>query len=96
MLVSVGFYYIGYLLKKENVILKLLGDKWCMLLCLCIWCLGLERGIYLEFAWRSYPGELTCMVIAVAGSILCFKMSYYLEKIKMARDVLSWFGREPS
>jgi fucose 4-O-acetylase-like acetyltransferase len=93
VLVAVGVYYVGYQLKKGNVILELLRDKLCMVLCLCIWCLGLVRGIYLEFAWRSYPGELTCMVIAVAGSILCCKVSCYLEKVKVAKDVLSWLGR---
>lgn len=93
VLVAIGFYYAGHLFKRRDGILPLIKDKRCILLCGLIWGLGLWRGIFLELVFRKYPKELTSLVVAVAGSVVCCAVAYNLDKIKAAKSVLAWMGR---
>ena len=93
VLVAVGFYYMGYLLKKRDGILTLTRNMRYILPCCLIWGLGVCRGISLELVFRSYPGEFTSLVVAVAGSIICCAVAYRLDKIKVVKNILAWMGR---
>lgn len=92
-LFAVIFYYAGFLLKQSGQIYVILKEKTVLFLCFIIWQIGIWRKINLEFVWRGYRGELTCIVVAIAGSLICCAVAYYLCRIEFMKRVLSWIGR---
>lgn len=92
-LFAVGFFYAGFLLQKKQLLSDFVNQKAYIALCLLIWIIGISRKITLEFIWRGYKGEFTCIIIAIAGSLVCCALTYHLCKLKNLKKILSWIGR---
>lgn len=92
-LYGIGFYYIGYLLKKYDVFSYLFQNIWCNILWFFIWLVGVSNSFRYEVAMRSYTGELICIITALAGCLLCCTVSYYLSKLVWPKRFLKWMGR---
>lgn len=93
-LFSVAFYYLGYIFRKYSIFSVLIQKPLYTLLWLGIWLFGVYQGIVLELATRNYSGDLTCILIALAGSVVFCMLAYYLDKIPMVKAVLSWAGQK--
>lgn len=92
-LFAVVFFYAGFLLQKKQLLSDFVNRKAYIALCLLIWIIGISCKITLEFIWRSYKGEFTCIIIAIAGSLVCCAFTYHLCKLKNLKKILSWIGR---
>ena len=92
-LFCVGFYFFGYLLRQKNLLTEMISDKWCMSCCALLWAAGVWRGLSLELLWRYYPGELSCVVVATAGIMVCCMATSYVCRMKVLQRTLAWIGR---
>lgn len=86
------FYFIGYILKKYNVLEKILSNYKILLPILLIWVVGIKYS-WIEIAVRSYPHGLWSYITAISGSIIILKLSQYIEKIKYISNALAWCGK---
>ena len=87
------FYYLGYILKKYELLEKLMSSIFIITLLLIIWIFGI-RNNWIEIAIRSYPNGLWSFVTAICGSIVIFKLSSSIEKMKNYISIfLAWCGK---
>ena len=87
------FYYIGYILKKENLLEKILSDYKVLILILIIWILGIKYNC-VDIAFRKYSNGAFSILTAVCGTITILKISQLIEKyLKVVGDVLAWYGK---
>lgn len=92
-MVSIIFFYIGYYLKKENILNIVLENWKILLICFIIWIIGIKYNA-IELAIRNYNDLLFSTLTAICGSIIIFKLSYYIEKfIKFLINILTWYGK---
>lgn len=92
-LVCILFYYFGYVLKKYEILDKLLFDWKSLIIILLIWIMALKIG-FIELAIRHYPNGLISFVEAIAGSIIILKLSNLIHaKLKILSEVLVWLGK---
>lgn len=90
---SIIFYYIGYILKKFDLLERIIKNNTFILILLTIWILGIKYGC-IELAIRKYPNGLFCFLRAISGSICIIKFSSFIErKMKVIANILKWYGR---
>lgn len=93
VLASLIFYYVGYILRKYNVLEKILSNYKILICVILLYSIGLKFG-FIELAGRSYPYGFISYITAISGTIIVFKISRVIEKIsKCLSRVLCWFGR---
>lgn len=92
-LYGIGFYYIGYLLKKYDVFSLLFQNVWCNSLWFFVWLVGASNWFRYEIAMRSCTGEMICIITALAGCLLCCTVSYCLSRVNWIKRFLGWIGR---
>ena len=91
VLVTVGFVYIGWLLKEK----KVLFEKYQPIItyvAFVIWILCWQKGIYIELGTRSYPYFIVCIVEAFAGCICIFSFSKFLDRYSNLVEPLKIIG----
>ena len=87
-LVALIFYYVGFLIKKKDLLSKI---NIFLLFLLFIVGLCFQN---IELATRSYPGYYICVNTAIAGSLLIIKFSFLLnKKVPNIMKIFSWYGR---
>ena len=91
--VAVIFFYAGFILQKKQILSDFVNQKAYIALCLFLWMAGIFRGITLKFIWRNYKGEFTCIIVAIAGSLVCCALIHHLCKLKSLQKILSWIGQ---
>lgn len=92
-LASLIFYDIGYMLKKYNLLEKILSNYKILICIILMYFIGLKFG-FIELAIRSYPHGLICYITAISGTIIVFKTSKMIEEIsKYLSKLLCWFGK---
>ncbi len=93
VLSAILFYYIGYMLKKYEVLDKILNNYKIIVLIALLWIIGLKLGP-IELAIRSYPYGFICYITAICGTIICFFIANIIEKyLKYTTNILKWFGK---
>lgn len=92
-LYSLIFYFLGFTIKRFNISEIIFKDfRYGIIICL-IWIFGVYQRLVLELATRYYPGILTCIVIALSGTIVFFYVSYFISKIKVLKNLFIFYGR---
>ena len=87
------FYYIGYILKKYNIIENVLSNHKIFVCIILTYVIGIKFG-NIELAIRSYPYGFICYITAISGTIIVFKISKMIEEIsKYLSKLLCWFGK---
>jgi len=87
------FFHLGYVLKKYNLLEKILKNYKMIISIILIYFIGLKLG-YIELATRSYPNGLISFVTAIAGTIICLKISNLIENFTTyLSNILQWFGK---
>lgn len=93
VLASIVFYYIGYLMKKYEILEKILSNNKLLLCILILYIVGIQFG-YVELAIRKYPFGLVCYITAISGTIIVFKLSKIIESLsKTMTRILCWYGK---
>lgn len=90
---SVLFYCVGYIIKKYNLLDKILKNNYLLSIMMLIWILTIKFGC-IELAIRKYPGGIYCFIGAICGSLLILKLSLIIEKyMKKLGKILVWYGK---
>ena len=90
---SIIFMYAGYVLKKYDLLEKLLKDYRILVVIAIIWIIGI-RYSSIELAIRSYPRADLSIITAICGTIVIFKISKIINlKFKKISKILQWYGR---
>ena len=90
---STIFYYTGYILKKYNMLNKILTNYKIMTCILLVYYFGLKFG-YIELAIRQYPYGIIAYITAISGTLIVLELSKIIENIlKYFPNVLAWFGK---
>lgn len=93
VLASIIFYYIGYLMKKYEILERILENYKILLCILVLYIVGAKFG-YIELAIRKYPFGLICYITAISGTIIVFKISKIIESVsKTITKILCWYGK---
>ena len=93
VLASIIFYYIGYFMKKNEVLEEILENYKILLCIVVLYIVGAMFG-YIELAIRKYPFGLICYITAISGTIIVFKISKIIEEIsKIMTKILCWYGK---
>ena len=93
VLASIIFYYIGYLMKKYEILERILENYKILLCILGLYIVGAKFG-YIELAIRKYPFGLICYITAISGTIIVFKISKIIESVsKTITKILCWYGK---
>lgn len=91
---SIFFYYVGYILKKYNLLEKIISNNKILVLILIIWIVGIKYS-WIELAIRRYPHGCFSLITAVSGSIIVLKISKIIEeKCKIFSRVLAFCGEK--
>lgn len=92
-LACIIFYYFGYLMKKYNLMNRILSDNYLLIIIFLLWLEGI-RFNWIEIALRRYPNGLWSYITAICGSIIILKLSNIIEKkIKRMPQFLAWCGK---
>lgn len=92
--VSIFFYYVGYILKKYNLLEKILSNNKTIIVIFIIWIMGIKYS-WIELAIRRYPHGCFSLITAIAGSIIILKISKIIEeKFKRCSKILSFCGEK--
>ena len=90
---SIIFMYVGYVLKKYNLLEKILQDYKILFIILIIWVIGIKYSS-IELAIRLYPKAVLSVITAICGTIIVFKISNLIDlKLKKLSKILQWYGR---
>ena len=91
VLVCMSFYYFGYLLKKYNLLNRIMNNNKFLLFLCVIWVIGICTGGF-ELAIREL--SILSYISALAGTLVVFKISMIIcnKKDKISK-FLSWCGR---
>lgn len=92
-LACIIFYYLGYKIKKHNLLDKVLSNNKLLLILLILWMLG-TSFCSIEIAVRNYPYGILSYITALCGSIVILKLSSIIEKhLKQSTKIISWCGK---
>lgn len=86
--VSIIFYYIGYIIKKYNILELFSKNKLLYIITLIIWALTIGN---MELAVRYY--SIIGIIGAIAGTFNIFFLSKIIEKSNLLYKIFSWFGK---
>lgn len=93
VLFSIIFFYIGYIFKKYNLLEKILKDNIAVIFLFLLWLIGIKYGD-IELATRNYILAPFCIVTAISGVLIIFKISKFIEnKFNKLTKILSWYGK---
>ena len=87
------FYYIGYILKKYNIIDNVLSNHKIFVCIILTYVIGIKFG-NIELAIRLYPYGFISYITAISGTIIVFKIAKIIESMsKNLSKILGWFGK---
>ena len=87
------FYYFGYILKKYDLLNKIISNNLIIIVLLILWIIGIKY-FCIELALRNYPYYLCSFITAICGTLVIFKLSLLIEKyLKIIPSSLSWCGK---
>ena len=93
VLAAIIFYHLGYVMKKYNLLEKMLSDYKTFLCIILLYIIGIQFG-HIELAIRSYPYSFLCFITAFCGTLILFQISKVLEKFtKYMKKLLCWYGK---
>ena len=94
---SLGFYYLGYILKKykDRLILKIKRIKWLLISLIAVteiivFLLGKR---YFDLMCNYEMDILICYFVAVSGSAMVVVMAVLASNIFLVKDVIAYIGR---
>ena len=87
------FYYFGYVLKKYDVFDRIISNYLVMIILLVLWIIGIKYCC-IEIAVRFYPYWICSFITAISGSLIIFKLSFWMEKnMKKISKAIAWCGK---
>lgn len=93
---SVIFYYVGYKLKREQILDQILKNNKLLVIFLLFWIIGIKYN-WIELAIRRYPNGLFSFITAITGTMIIFKISILIDKyLSNVSKILCWYGRNSS
>ena len=92
-MLSIIFYYFGYILKNKNILIKILNDYKILFVILLLWIIGIKYN-WIELAIRKYTNGAFSIITAICGSIIVIKISQLISiYLKPIGNILSWYGK---
>ena len=90
---SVMFMYVGHILKKYNLLEKILQNYRILCIILIIWIIGIKYSP-IELSMRLYPRVDLSVITGICGTIIIFKISELIDlKLKIISKILQWYGK---
>ncbi len=89
----VAFYYIGYILRQNERLDKILKNKKILLIISAIWIIAIVYNGF-DLGGRRYTNGAFLILTSTCGTIMILKISQLIEKyLKYLGDAFAWYGK---